>query len=260
MSPFRYFRERRRLRTIAKYPIPESEWEKVIAGVPLFASLSMEERTRLRALATVFLHEKEFLPLQGSVLTESTKIAIAAQACLPLLELDLDWYSDWKTIIVVPDAYEITRSEMDEAGVVHEYQDELSGEVLHLGPVVLSLADVQRAGFGDGYNVVIHEAAHKIDGKDGSFVGCPPLPAEITYAEWEAAFSAAFRRSRGRRTAKRKRRPRIDEYAEFSPDEFFAVCVESFFETPVILQSDFPDVYSLLTRFFKQNPYERLLR
>ena len=244
---------------LKEHPIREEDWRTAISGLSLFASLSENESERLKNLAAVFIAEKTFLPLQGADLQTSMRILIAAEACLPILELGLDWYSDWKTIIVVPDAYEITRSDIDSHGIVHEYQDELGGEVLHLGPVVLSLADVQDSGLGDGYNVVIHEAAHKIDGKDGSFDGCPPLPNDISYDDWRKAFSEAFDRTRNRRGTKRRRNtPRIDSYAEFSPDEFFAVCVESFFDSPVILRSDFPEVYALLARFFKQEPFERL--
>jgi len=256
MGPLKYFRERRRRRAIAERPISAETWEAAVAGLPALARLDARESSRLKDLSAAFLDEKSFLPLQGAALGSATAARIAALACLPVLELDLDWYADWKTIIVVPDAYEITRSETDEAGVVHEYQDELGGEVLHLGPVVLSLADVAGCEYGDGYNVVIHEAAHKIDGRDGTFDGCPPLPADIPAEEWTEAFSSAYARLRAPRR-RRARRPRIDEYAGFSPDEFFAVCTESFFETPIALKGDFPAVYQLLARFFRQDPYAR---
>jgi Mlc titration factor MtfA (ptsG expression regulator) len=257
MGPLKFFRERRRRRMLAERPIPDGQWRSAVSDLPILSKLSADELARLRNLATIFLAEKEFYPLQGVVVDDSVRIRIAAQACLPILGLDMDWYSDWKTVIVVPDAYEITRSETDASGVVHEYPDELGGEVLHLGPVVLSLTDVQDSGYGDGYNVVVHEAAHKLDGKDGNFDGCPPLPESISYREWRNSFTEAYDRIRNGKKG-RRRKPRIDSYAAFSPDEFFAVCVESFFETPVVLRSDFPDVYSLLVRFFKQDPIERL--
>jgi hypothetical protein len=260
MGPLKYLKKRRRRKILAERPIPEDAWASTVGNVRIFSRLSANELRRLRDLSTVFLAEKDFRPLQGAEDGETTHIAIAAQACLPILELGLDWYDDWKTLILVPEAYEITRSETDDSGVVHEYQDELGGEVLHIGPVVLSLEDVADSGYGDGYNVVIHEAAHKLDGRDGRFDGCPPLPDDISYDEWRTAFTAAYDRTRlgpkGKRG--RRRRPRIDPYAAFSPDEFFAVSVESFFETPVTLRGDFPDVYALLARFFRQDPYERL--
>jgi len=259
MGLFKYFKDKKRASVLEQFPIPIELWEISVSNLPVLAKLDSHEQLRLRNLAAVFLNEKSFHPLQGAVIDKVLETRIAALACLPILNLDLDWYSDWKTIIVVPDSYEITRSDTDEAGVVHEYQDELGGEVLHLGPIVLSLKDVAESVYGDGYNVVIHEAAHKLDGKDGIFDGCPPLPPDIQYEEWRSAFTEAYDRTRMRRGPK-KRRPRIDDYAAFSPDEFFAVCVESFFETPVVLRSDFPAVYALMTLFFKQDPFERLTR
>ena len=275
MGLFRSLRERRRARILRTKPIPEELWVWALKEHKIFARLDDDERGRLRELATIFLAEKAFHPVRDADADDAFRVSTAAQACLPILELGLDWYSDWKTIIVTGDAYEITRTETDAAGVVHEYEDELGGEVLHLGPVVLSMADVDESGWGDGYNVVIHEAAHKIDGADGAFDGCPPLPPDMDYAEWRAVFVEAFDRmraaeertpargsssGRNKRSARRRQggRIRIDPYAAFSPDEFFAVCTEYFFEKPVVLRSDFPDVYRLLARFYRQDPYERL--
>jgi Mlc titration factor MtfA (ptsG expression regulator) len=277
MSVFSFLRDRRRRRILSSRPIPEELWAWALHEHKIFASLDATERRRLRELTTIFLAEKDFHPVQAAEIDEEFRVSVAAQACLPILELGMDWYADWKTVIVTGDAYEITRTETDEAGVVHEYQDELGGEVLHLGPVVLSMADVDESGWGDGYNVVVHEAAHKIDGRDGSFDGCPPLPSEIEPEEWRTVFVTAYERMRaaegrggtprpkseGRKRGTRRTkgdRIRIDPYAAFSPDEFFAVCTEYFFEKPVVLRSDFPDVYRLLALFYRQDPYERLSR
>jgi Mlc titration factor MtfA (ptsG expression regulator) len=275
MSLLSFLRERRRRKVLESRPIPDELWQWALREHRLLAPLNEEERARLRSLATIFLSEKDFHPVRDAVIDDKFRVSVAVQACRPILELGLDWYADWKTIIVTGTAYEITRTEVDDAGVVHEYEDELGGEVLHLGPVVLSMEDVDESGWGDGYNVVIHEAAHKIDGRDGSFDGCPPLPGDIGPKEWKEVFSAAFARMRaaegrssssttgGRKRGARRTnggRIRIDSYAAFSPDEFFAVCTEYFFEKPVVLRSDFPEVYRLLARFYRQDPYERLSR
>lgn len=259
-SLFNRFAEFRSSRILARHPISDEVWDEVIADRPILRNLDQDELRRLRTLSTVFLHDKTFHCVQGAEIDEGFTVAVAALGCLPILELGLRWYSDWKTIIVAPDAYEITRSETDEAGVVHEYQDELGGEVLHIGPVVIAKPDAEDAGLGDGYNVVIHELAHKIDGRSGAFDGCPPLPADISREDWRTVFSAAYARMRAAPKRKRSGRIRIDSYAAFSPDEFFAVCVEYFFDCPVVLRGDFPDVYALLARFFRQDPFARLSR
>ncbi|OHE68124.1 MAG: hypothetical protein A2Z99_15375 [Treponema sp. GWB1_62_6] len=265
MGIFSRLRDRRRQKLVKAMPIPDGRWEWVMKEHRILRSLSSEEGLRLRNLATVFLAEKRFHPVGGIELDDDFRVSVAAQACLPVLNLGIDWYRSWKTVIVTGDAYGITRTETDEAGVVHEYQDELGGELLGLGPVVLSKADVEASGWGDGYNVPIHEAAHVIDGADGSFDGCPALPRDIDPEEWRSVFTAAYEKMRSEKRGGIKRvrggrgaRVRIDPYAAFSADEFFAVCVEYFFEKPVVLRGDFPEVYALLVRFFRQDPYGRL--
>jgi Mlc titration factor MtfA (ptsG expression regulator) len=180
-------------------------------------------------------------------------------SCLPLLGLDLDWYSDWSTIIVTPREYGVSKRDVDEAGVVHEYDDEFAGEAFDLGPVALSRVDVEASGWGDGYNVVIHEMAHKLDGRDGVFDGCPPLPGHMDQEAWRSAFQSAFDDIREKAQAAPKRRmrrqgPRIDPYAAESPDEFFAVACEYFYEKPFLLKSEYPEVFAQLALFFARDP------
>jgi Mlc titration factor MtfA (ptsG expression regulator) len=39
----------------------------------------------------LFLAEKEFAGAHGLEVTDAMRVSIAAQACLPILELGLDW-------------------------------------------------------------------------------------------------------------------------------------------------------------------------
>jgi Mlc titration factor MtfA (ptsG expression regulator) len=262
LSPFRAARRRRLLE---RFPIDGELWDWAIKEHKIFRRLDEADRARLRELATIFLAEKLFDPVGGVELNDELKVSVAAQACLPLLGLDIDWYSDWSTIIVTPREYDVRKKDVDEAGVVHEYDDEFSGEAFDLGPVALSRVDIEASGWGDGYNVVIHEMAHKLDGRDGSFDGCPPLHKDMDYGAWREAFGSAFESlraglerpagKRGRRSG-RNRGPRIDSYAAESPDEFFAVCCEYFFERPALLNSEYPGVYAQLALFFRRSPVE----
>ena len=262
MGPLAFLRAVRRRRILERSPIPEDLWAWALKEHRIFRNLNPEDSARLRELSTIFLAEKEFRPLPGAVLDDRTRVSIAAQSCLPLVGLDIDWYSDWTTILVTPREYEVTRRDVDEAGVVTEYDDELAGEVLHLGPVALSLEDVEASGWGDGYNVVIHEMAHKLDGRDGSFDGRPPLHPEMDGEAWRRAFSAAYEDLRAKVARapfrrSRRRGPRIDPYAAESPDEFFAVACEYFFEKPLLLRSEYPEVYVQLALFFRRDPLYR---
>jgi MtfA peptidase len=265
MSLFSPFREARRRRILERHPIEDELWAWAIKEHKIFRWLGDEDRLRLRELATIFLAEKSFDPVGGVLLDEEIKVSIAAQACLPLLGLDMDWYSDWSTIIVTPREYEVQKRDVDVAGVIHEYDDEFSGEAFDLGPVALSRVDIEASGWGDGYNVVIHEMAHKLDGRDGSFDGCPPLHRGMDQEAWREAFRGAYESLRASlerpaqrrgRVSRSKRGPRIDSYAAESPDEFFAVACEYFYEKPALLLSEYPAVFAQLALFFRRNPTE----
>ncbi len=76
---------------------------------------------------------------------------------------------------------------------------------------------------------------------------------------WRRAFTEAYEDLRAkvaRAPVRRSRRrgPRIDPYAAESPDEFFAVVCEYFFEKPLLLRSEYPEVHAQLARFFRRDP------
>jgi len=262
LSPFR---RARRKRILERFPIDDELWDWAIKEHRIFRWLGEPDRSRLRELATIFLAEKLFDPVDGVEIDGELKVSVAAQACLPLLGLDMDWYSDWSTIMITPREYDVRKRDVDEAGVVHEYDDEFAGEAFDLGPVALSRVDVEASGWGDGYNVVIHEMAHKLDGRDGLFDGCPPLHRDMDYGAWREAFGSAYESllsglerpaaKRGR-PSRAGRGPRIDPYAAESPDEFFAVACEYFFEKPALLRSEYPEVFRQLCLFFRRDPTE----
>ena len=260
---FTPFRAARRKRILERSPIDDQLWAWAIKEHKIFRWLGEADRARLREFSTIFLVEKIFDPVGDVKLNEELKVSIAAQACLPILGLDLDWYSDWSTIMVTPREYNIKKRDVDDAGVVHEYDDEFSGEAFDLGPVALSRVDVEASGWGDGYNVVIHEMAHKLDGRDGNYDGCPPLHRGMDHDAWRDAFRSAYESLRASldrpaprhgRSSRAKRGPRIDSYAAESPDEFFAVACEYFYEKPALLLSESPEVFAQLVLFFRRDP------
>lgn len=242
--------------------LPDALWQTTVDGLPFLAALTDEEQGRLRALTEAFLAEKEFTTAGGLELTDEMSISIAAQGCLPILNLGLDYYRGWVGIVVYPDEFVIPRSIQDEFGVVHEYDDIASGEAWDGGPLLISWRDAQMAG--SGYNVVIHEFAHKLDMRNGEADGMPPLPASMARKEWETSLLAAYddfckrvddAEAQGEET---RLEPPLDPYAAESPGEFFAVMSEAFFETPGILYAAYPALYEQFTRFYRQHPRRNL--
>jgi hypothetical protein len=200
------------------------------------------------------------------------RVEIAAQACILVLELGIEWYEGWTEIIVYPSQFAPEREVMDEAGVVHLTNDAMAGEAWLGGPVILSYEDVALTADEDlrvaGYNVVIHEFAHKLDMRNGDPNGFPPLHRTMSAKAWKEAFAHAYEDFCARVDAAERLPTRraeaaldalpIDPYAAESASEFFAVASEAFFETPELLAPAYPAVYEQLTLFYRQDPRARL--
>lgn len=262
----------RRRRLLRRARIDEALWRSVIAGLPFLGYLDGVELARLRDMALVFLDEKEMHGAHGLVLADDVRLAIALQACLPVLNLGLNVYDGWIGIVVHPGEFKVRREEVDEAGVVHEWEDGLAGESWPGGPVVLSWDDVR---FGEaGYNVVIHEFAHKIDMLNGDADGYPFAHSGMQAKTWHAVLEESYGRfraavERGARHARRRqdgtaaidergRELPFDPYAAEHPAEFFAVMSEEFFTDPLTLREEFPELYRQLALFYRQDPAYRL--
>ncbi|GAA5182986.1 zinc-dependent peptidase [Niveibacterium umoris] len=225
-------------------------WEAVEASLPFLARLDPASRQRLRQLAIEFLEQKEFSGAAGQELGHELCLSVALQACLPVLNLGLAAYDGWVGIVIYPGDFVIPRSVVDEAGVLHDYEEVALGEAWLGGPVVLSWFDDPSEY--EGANVVIHEFAHKLDMLNGDADGLPPLHAGMSGEAWHDAFEAAYADMCARVDAEED--TLIDPYATEDPAEFFAVTSEVFFVSPEVLFDEYPDVYRQLAAFYRQDP------
>ena len=229
---------------LGRHRIEDALWREATRGLSF-----LPPSEKLKRLALLFLAEKQFVGAHGLEVSDAMRVSIAAQACLPILELGPDWYSGFTGIVVYPGDFRVRRTLADEAGVVHEWDDELAGEAMPGGPVVLSWD----AAANDAHiNVVIHEFAHKLDMLNGEADGLPPLHREMDRAAWARAFREAYEGfcdalERGKDTW-------LDPYAAEHPSEFFAVVSEAFFEHPAETRRRYPDVYEQLRLFYRQEP------
>jgi MtfA peptidase len=261
----------------SRVALPDGLWDEAVASLPFVARLSSEERDRLRNLASQLLTTKEMASAAGLELTAEIQLRIAIQACLPVLNLGLDWYRGWNSIVVYPGEFLVPRSVTDDDGIVHEFTEPIAGEAWDGGPVLLSWEDTLAAGSGDGaaYSVVIHEFTHKIDLLNGDADGVPPfspaLHAGLDARLWKAALADAFQRFVVELEFIEAELPPdvdpdstaadpyyahlpLDAYAAQDAGEFFAVSSETFFVEPARLQRAFPDWYAQLAAFFRQDP------
>ncbi len=249
-------------------PLDEALWLRATAPYQFVQRLTAEENRRLRLIASDFLARKRIEGAAGLEITELMRVQIAAQACILVLELGVESFDGWRDIVVYPGQFVPEREVIDDAGVVHTTRDPLAGEAWLGGPVVLSYEDVARTGDPvhgvEGYNVVIHEFAHKLDMLNGEPNGFPPLHKGMNRDAWKQAFMQAYldfcqkvdaadavaHRDGGRALDALP----LDPYASESPAEFFAVISEAFFELPDMVSIEYPDVYEQLKSYYRQDP------
>ena len=251
------FTEWRRARILRRVTFDDALWRNVLERYPFLRVLDDEERAELRESVALFLNAKSIHGAAGLEMDDEIRLSIAAQACILILNLHQDYYRGWVEIIVYPDEFVATYEFVDEDGVAHTVREPMSGESWLQGPVILSWADARDTGYG-GYNVVIHEFAHKLDMLNGDANGFPPLHADMDRDAWSRAFSVAYENFCAR--VERNEHVPIDPYAAENPAEFFAVLSEAFFETPGAVQTAYPQVYRQLALFYRQDPAARVAR
>ncbi len=247
-------RAQREQRIVQRRAISDALWLDTLASLPFLARWSAADLEALRRLTSLFLDEKEFAGAGGLEVTDAMAVRIAVQACLPVLRLGLQPYRGFVGIVVHPDEVVAPREVMDDDGVVHRYDEVLTGEAMEGGPLMLSWTDVHAAGESAdwAYNVVIHEFAHVIDMGDGEPDGVPPLPDPPQRQRWRRIIEAEYDTfcrwtDAGRDTV-------LDPYGATEIGEFFAVAVEAFFVASSDMREEHPELYAAFAVYFQQDP------
>ncbi|MGB3430750.1 zinc-dependent peptidase [Achromobacter sp.] len=249
-------------------------WQQVLEAHPFLAALNTEEAAQLQARSAWLLASKNINGAQGLEVSDFMRLSIAAQASLPILNLAPELYEGWDEIIVYPASFRIPRSSQDDDGVVHEYMEDAAGEAWEGGPLVLSWEDTQLSD--GGFNVVIHEFAHKLDLRSGYADGMPSLAAhpELKPQAWRRILDDSLDRFIAAVDAVEAAIPQdvdpeseaadawygqlpMDPYAATDEAEFFAVSSEHFFVDPYPMHEALPQWYGLLRAYYRQDPLER---
>lgn len=244
--------ERRRARQ-RQQPFP-AHWRPHLQQLPLARRLPADLQLQLKAHMQVFLAEKPMIGCNGLELTDAMRIAIAAQACLLLLNRKTDYYPNLRQILVYPGPFVVNRQQSIGSGVMQDLRQVLSGESWSQGQVVLSWQDVQNdsADGNDGRNVVIHEFAHQLDQESGQANGAPLLRSRGAYKHWAQVFGQEFAHLQQRVAGGHA--GLLSDYGATNPGEFFAVASEVFFEQSQQLADEHPALFAQLRDFYAVDP------
>lgn len=206
--------------------------------IPYFSSLSDDGRNIFIARAMAFANEKSFVGMHGVKVTRAMKAMVGAAAAQLTFGLEEWRITHLHRVLIYPQEFYHRMLELH-----------LKGGVTENGTMMLSWADFE-AGFDkadDNYNLGLHEMAHalKLNGRHeplyrSGFAGY--IDAWITISH--PVFMAI---AEGRQNYLRR-------YGGRNHHEFFAVCVEHFFESPAAFANNHPKVFSHLCRLLNQNP------
>ncbi len=255
---------------LARRAIDEALWQATLDALPFVACLPGDDLKRLRMLVSLFLDGKEFSGAHGLQTSDAQAVMVACQACLPILhiapsdrpDLALAWYDGFVGIVLHAGEVRARREWVDDDGIAHSGSEDLTGEILEGGPLMLSWSDVENAGqtAGQAYNVVIHEFIHVMDVRDGQADGCPPMPPgqrsawhKIMQAEY-AQFCIAMQTWQRFGVLQQIPAPLLDPYGMTSVDEFFAVAAEAYFVQRGKFMDEYPALGLQFDAFFLHKP------
>jgi Mlc titration factor MtfA (ptsG expression regulator) len=244
-----------RATSLPSTPVP-THWPGVIRErVPIVLGLSEQQRTRLLSKVQELARRVRWEGCGGLQLTEEMQLTIAAQACLLVLEHEGEPYPDVDEVLVYPTTFVPRLFSWTPAAdrEIHLAEPTL-GEAWRHGVVVLAWdsAAAGAADPADGHNVVLHEFAHQLDGADGAFDGRPQLGHPSMLMPWTTMLEREY--ARLCEQAETGTDGALNHYGATDPAEFFAVATEAFFERPVALRQERPELYEALRRFYRQTP------
>ena len=161
-----------------------------------------------------------------------------------------DPYRDVHAVIVHPTTTIMHGEHSQVDGIYSDDPTPVLGEAMMHGPLLVAWDEVQDDVHhaGDGRNVVFHEFAHTLDMLDGVTDGTPPMDADLA-RRWVPVCTAVYEAVVEGRAGEV-----IDDYAGVNPAEFFAVVTEAFFDDPLGLRDEHPDLYDCFSDFYGQDP------
>ena len=150
----------------------------------------------------------------------------------------------------------------DDIGLVHNQRIVQSGQSWQQGPIVLNWLDIQDSFDASGFNLIIHEVAHKLDTRNGDRASGVPFIPLREVAGWEHDLHAAMNNIQEEIELVGENAASIDAYAASDPAECFAVLSEYFFSAPELFAPlfapRFPSLWQRFCQFYQQDPLQRL--
>jgi Mlc titration factor MtfA (ptsG expression regulator) len=216
-----------------------SQREILINYFPYYNNLNIHQKKHFERRLKYFLMDKEFIGRKMPEVTEEMKTLIGACAVQITFGYKPLKLSNFPQILLYPSQYYSRYTKKNH-----------KGEVNANGIIVLSWEHFLK-GYkipDDGYNLGLHEMAHALKLEDAisqeefAFIDHDDL------TDFYKKSTEEFNRIRA------GKKSFIREYAAMNREEFFAVCVEQFFEQPTEFRQALPELYTSLSQLLRQDP------
>lgn len=209
-----------------------------LSAIPYYQRLSVKGKALFLDRVLTFMFSKTFEGKNGLKVTDEMKIMISASAVQLTFGLKRFRLENIETIYIYPETFYLAND-----------RREFKGGTSSSGNMHFSWKDF-REGYtddDDNYNLGLHEMSHALklsvladasfDARFGSYLD---TWLEIADKELERI--------------KHGKPSFLRSYAKTNRHEFFAVCVEHFFENPEEFKTALPDIYNHLAVLLNQNP------
>jgi MtfA peptidase len=204
---------------------------------PYYKSLDNAGRVRFLQRVLLFIEFKEFKYID---ITPEEQMPLLISAAAIQLTFGLDNYllDYFRTIYIIKDNYRYGLYNVPFEGHVSE-----EGIYLSWGNFIREFSD-----YSDGQNVGLHEMAHALtyvnftvrEGRDHAF--------HDKFNDFSLTARPIFERMQAGETTV------LDPYAATNYQEFWAVCVETFFEKSTSFKRQLPELYAALCILLNQDP------
>jgi Mlc titration factor MtfA (ptsG expression regulator) len=209
---------------------------------PYYNSLNAKEKKKFRYRLKYFLLSKNFHGHNELTITDEMKIMIGASAVQISFGFQPLQLTSFDKIILYPEAYYSKQTKKQH-----------KGEVNSRGMIVFSWEDFLK-GYkisDNGYNVGLHEMAHALKIEDLTPNNEYAFLDEETLSKWHELSDIEIKNKLSNPSTF------LRPYAYHNGEEFFAVCVEHFFEQPEEFKQAHPELYKTMAALLKQDPLER---
>lgn len=216
------------------------EYKKILLDkFPYYRKLNFPNRKKFEYRLKYFLKHKDFYGKENMEITDEMKILVGAAAVQVTFGFQVMQLPFFNKIILYPRAYRSRNTQLKH-----------KGEISSSGTIVFSWEDFLK-GYqisDDGVNVGLHEMAHALQMEDIISNEEYSFLDEEVLDRWQVLAGREIERIR------KGENKFLRQYAATNQEEFFAVCVEQFFEQPGAFKKQLPQVYTTLAELLQQDP------